>query len=365
MHAMNSFPVIFSDLICVAIVFYVWVRMYLDPMLERRAVRLFRNIGIALMVTVVLDHVWEYIYEMSYEAVLPIHTLTAIASVEFLCVPVSFFFLLMYHREMWDRADVVLLAADMAVFVLGILNIKIPVFFYLDKYADIVNVGSTAWGYVGTLFLFGFILVHDFVTVEKLDSENNVLILFNLVIVALGTSGLYFSGDVISMWECYSISFLLLYVALVRLFAKTDQVTGLPNRNAFTVSFFRRRRKPVPVLVSFDLNHLKHFNDSEGHHSGDLYLHAFAQTARRYLSPYGKLYRVGGDEFCLISHSNPETVQKALDDLHRLGACAPEFGNFPMDFAYGFVVRQPGETNEELYHRADAVMYRNKRETET
>lgn len=361
---MKRTPIIFSDLICVAIVLYVWIRMYLDPMLERRAVRLFRNIGITLIATVVLDHIWEYIYEISYESALPIHTLTVLTCMEFLCVPVSFFFLLMYHRAMWDLADSLMLVADIMLFVLGILNTRIPVFFHLDKYADIVNVQSTAFGYLGSIFLFGCILVHNFVTVEKLDLENDVLILFNLVIAALGTAGLYFDGDVISIWECYSISLLLLYVALVRLFTKTDQVTGLPNRNAFTVSYFQRKRRLVPVLVSFDLNHLKRFNDSEGHQSGDMYLRAFAQTALKRLSPYGKLYRVGGDEFCFTSFSDPVQVQKVLDDLHRLVVCDTEFGNFPIDFAYGLVVRQHGETNEDLYRRADEVMYRNKRAIE-
>ncbi|MSS59617.1 hypothetical protein FYJ51_12010 [Erysipelotrichaceae bacterium Oil+RF-744-GAM-WT-6] len=87
-----SYPLIFSDLISVAIVLYVWTRMYLDPMLEHRAVALFRNIGITLIATVVLDHIWEYAFEITYDFVLSIQTLTAIASLEFLCVPISFFF---------------------------------------------------------------------------------------------------------------------------------------------------------------------------------------------------------------------------------------------------------------------------------
>lgn len=361
---MNYFPVIFSDLICVAIVLYVWTRIYLDPILERRAVVLFRNIGITLIATVILDEIWESVYELNYESVLPIHMLTVLASIEFLCVPVSFFFLLMYHREMWDRADSVMLAVDIVMIVLCILNTEFPVFFRLDKYAGVVNVQGTSFVYLGVLFYFGCILVHDFVNVENLDLENGVLILFILVIAAVGTVGLYYNGDVVSVWECYSISFLLLYAALVRLFAKTDQVTGLPNRNAFTVSYYRQKRRQIPVLVSFDLNHLKQVNDSEGHQSGDRYLRAFAQTALKHLNPYGKLYRVGGDEFCLTSFPDPDQVENALGDLQKLGVCDPEFGNFPMDFAYGLVVRRQGESNEELYQRADEVMYQNKRGTE-
>jgi PleD family two-component response regulator len=40
--------------------------------------------------------------------------------------------------------------------------------------------------------------------------------------------------------------------------------------------------------------------------------------------------------------------------------CDPEFGDFPMNFSYGLVVRRPGETNEELYERADEKMYADK-----
>ena len=114
-----------------------------------------------------------------------------------------------------------MLAADLVLFVLGIVNMRVPVFFSLNQYGDVVNAPHAGLGYLGLLFLFGCILIHDFVTIEKLDLENAVLIVFNLVIASLGTAGLYFSGDVISVWECYSISFLLLYMALVRLFAKT------------------------------------------------------------------------------------------------------------------------------------------------
>ena len=55
----------------------------------------------------------------------------------------------------------------------------------------------------------------------------------------------------------------------------------------------------------------------------------------------------------------------AFDDLAHMAQCDPAFGDFPMDFAYGMAVRQPGETNGALYTRADAAMYANKREVES
>lgn len=120
----------------------------------------------------------------------------------------------------------------------------------------------------------------------------------------------------------------------------------------------------MPVLVSFDLNHLKKFNDNSGHKTGDQYLRAFAQTVQKQLSSYGKLYRVGGDEFCLTSYDDPELLRASLDKLSGMERCDPAFGDFPMDFAWGIAFRQPDESNEDLYERADAIMYENKRRTE-
>lgn len=361
---MTSLPIIISDLICVSIVFYVWARMYLEPVLERRAVLQLRNIGMTLIFTVVLDHIWEYFYERSDFSSASLQLLHSIASVEFLCVPVSFFFLLMYHQESWDFLDSIELGADLSLFTVLLVNIWFPVYFSLDEYAG-VRMGPIAAVYdIGAIILFGSIMIHDFVTHEHLDFENGILIFFTLLIASLGTIGVFFYGDVLSLWECYAIVYLFFFLALRRLYDKTDQVTGIPNRNAFTEVFFRGRRKSR-ILVSFDLNHLKVFNDSNGHPIGDQYLRAFAQTAQRKLATYGKLYRVGGDEFCLVSFSKPDGLKGVLENLHDQEKCDPEFGDFPLDFAYGMAVRKAGEADEELYDRADEEMYAYKHRTES
>ncbi len=358
---MDALPMIYSDLISVVIVLYVWVRMVIEPSLERRAVRLFRDAGILLILAIIVDHIWEYCYEYSDFSAGSLNRLRVLASIEFLSVPATLFRLMWYNRKSWDIWDCAAAGADICLFILGILNCWYPIYFTLDEEGALVNVPGSAWVYLGALILFGFALIHDFVTVSKMDMENGVMIAFVLLITALGTADLYYYGDILSLWESYAIVYLLYYFALVRLFAKTDQVTELPNRNAFAVDYFHKRRRPVPVLVSFDLNHLKNFNDSQGHDTGDHYLRSFAQTAQKRLRPYGRLYRIGGDEFCLTSFSDPDQLREALGELQRAGKGDPEFGDFPLDFAYGMAERMPGESNEDFLRRADAEMYADKR----
>lgn len=361
---MTGFPLIFSDLISIALVVYVWVRIRANSALEPDAVCLFQCIGVTLIATLVVDHVWEYFYRISDGSAASRQLLNTISSLEFCCIPIALFFLIFYQRKQWDAARCTALAADLTLLVLDLLNIRLPIYAYIDHELYTVMTPGAVWIFLGTLILFGFVLIHHFRNTFNMDREDKLLISFVLIIAALGEAGCYFNVDVVAVWECLAIVYLLLYLALERLFAKTDQVTGLPNRNAFTLAYFRETRNPASVLVSVDLNHLKYFNDRYGHDTGDHYLRAFAQTAQKRLNALGRFYRVGGDEFCLVSDSDPARVAAAFDDLAHMAQCDPDFGDFPMDFAYGMAVRQPGETNGALYTRADAAMYANKRQME-
>ncbi|MFN2937953.1 GGDEF domain-containing protein [Lachnospiraceae bacterium YH-ros2226] len=362
---MKLFPIVYADLISASIVLYVWIRIYANPTLETKAVHLFRNIGSTIFVTLVLDHIWEYFYEISDLSKASRHLLNTISSLEFLCIPVIFFFLLMYHRDQWDLGDTLALAADAGLLILNLLNIWIPTYAKTTKGLYMVNAPAAKWIYPGIVLLFCFILTHDILLSHDIDVENRIMVIFTALIAALGSAGCYFDGDVVSVWECVSIVYLLLFLTFVRIFDKTDQVTGIPNRNAFTLAFFRKKKKLAPVLVSFDLNHLKNFNDNMGHSTGDQYLFAFAMTAQKELKPYGKLYRVGGDEFCLISYDDPKGIQAVIDRLQEMERSNSAFGDFPLDFAYGIAIRSEGESNEALYKRADALMYENKRKSES
>ena len=157
-----------------------------------------------------------------------------------------------------------------------------------------------------------------------------------------------------------NIAYLLLYFAVVRLNDKTDPVTGLPNRNAFNTVFFHRQ-KPCRTIVFFDLNHLKQYNDTYGHSTGDSYLRAFALTMQEKLTSYGKLYRTGGDEFCFLSDHKAEELKKILDQIRKNGRSNPLYGDYPLDFAFGVSEKKTDETNEALYMRADSLMYLDKR----
>jgi GGDEF domain-containing protein len=90
-------------------------------------------------------------------------------------------------------------------------------------------------------------------------------------------------------------------VALERA-AMVDALTGLENRRALEAHFGRHtamadRRGIGLVMTSWDLNDLKHINDSHGHAAGDAHLRAFADALRLEARTEDAFFRVGGDEF--------------------------------------------------------------------
>ena len=88
--------------------------------------------------------------------------------------------------------------------------------------------------------------------------------------------------------------------------ALTDALTGLGNRRALARDARRRccprptTRRPL-VLVLFDLDGFKHYNDTFGHPAGDaLLVRLGAQPGRPTCAAAARAYRMGGDEFCVL-----------------------------------------------------------------
>ncbi len=94
------------------------------------------------------------------------------------------------------------------------------------------------------------------------------------------------------------------------LLAKTDGLTGIPNRRHFDgvleIEFARLRRSRAPLsLIFLDIDYFKAFNDTYGHVAGDQCLKKVAQVFQRQINRAPELAaRYGGEEFAAIL---PET----------------------------------------------------------
>ena len=86
--------------------------------------------------------------------------------------------------------------------------------------------------------------------------------------------------------------------------ALTDSLTGLGNRrkllNDLEAEIEAARDDEARVLVIFDLNGFKTYNDTFGHPAGDALLARLGAKLAAAVEPDGAAYRMGGDEFCVL-----------------------------------------------------------------
>jgi two-component system, cell cycle response regulator len=83
----------------------------------------------------------------------------------------------------------------------------------------------------------------------------------------------------------------------------TDALTGLGNRRALLERLggaFREPDGPSRLLLLFDLDGFKSYNDSFGHEAGDILLSRLGTRLRRSVASRGEVFRLGGDEFCIL-----------------------------------------------------------------
>ena len=114
------------------------------------------------------------------------------------------------------------------------------------------------------------------------------------------------------------------------------------------------------VLVMYDLNGFKRYNDTFGHPAGDALLARLSAKLATVVATHGTAYRMGGDEFCVLFHGSPEVVGGTVvtDTVTALTEHGP---GFSISAAHG-EVQIPGECGRpaEVLQLADQRLYRRK-----
>lgn len=149
--------------------------------------------------------------------------------------------------------------------------------------------------------------------------------------------------------------------------SNTDELTGFFNRRAYERDVEKLKTVPIPenlVYVSFDVNRLKNINDTLGHAAGDELIIGATTCIREAFGGYGKLYRMGGDEFvCLLAVDEDKLCE--IEETFR-SAIASWHGKHvdSLTISYGIVLKKNHleATVEEIAILADKAMYASKSE---
>ncbi|MFJ6002207.1 putative bifunctional diguanylate cyclase/phosphodiesterase [Arthrobacter sp. NPDC092385] len=147
--------------------------------------------------------------------------------------------------------------------------------------------------------------------------------------------------------------------------ARTDELTGLPNRRALLTDVPERLGTGQPgALFLLDLDRFKHVNDALGHDVGDALLVQVGRRFRRQLRPQDMLARLGGDEFAVFLQG--VTEQDAVATARRLGAALSDpvqVGTAALQAGASIGIAltpQQGTDMSLLMRKADIAMFRAK-----
>ena len=167
------------------------------------------------------------------------------------------------------------------------------------------------------------------------------------VILAISTGAIFFDRNVLERM------------------AYTDALTSLPNRHQlaryFESSF---PGKESGFLLFIDLDRFKTINDTLGHDAGDLFIKEVAVRLKGASSGDQTVFRLGGDEFLIVSAKGGKEEAIALADVIVAGIKRPYciLGNeIYMTSSIGIsLAPDHGMNRTSLLKAADMAMYRAK-----
>lgn len=147
--------------------------------------------------------------------------------------------------------------------------------------------------------------------------------------------------------------------------SRTDMLTGLPNRRAFSIAMASAiatatvDRKPFAMAI-VDIDRFKLINDRYGHPAGDKSLTAVAHALKAHCERIGIVARFGGEEFAVVlpgvgiaeAGLHCESMRASVEAMTQ---------DIPLTVSIGIARFRAGDKVSDLYARADEALYAAKR----
>lgn len=186
---------------------------------------------------------------------------------------------------------------------------------------------------------------------------------------------MFINSQLILSYVASTLSYLIIYLVLVQedlqtsiiekkaihMASLTDSLTGLLNRKAYSEDT-DKMNYPYQndfVYMAFDLNELKQVNDNMGHAAGDELIVGASQCILESLGKYGKVYRIGGDEFVALLRVPVGKMRNVLDEFEK--RIATWYGETvsSISLSYGYVLagEMKNSSIEEVSKLADERMF--------
>ena len=157
--------------------------------------------------------------------------------------------------------------------------------------------------------------------------------------------------------------------------AYVDSLTNVKNKLAYddTVEYINEKIRNGTAefaVIMCDLNYLKHINDNLGHMAGDEAIQKTASILCKAF-PLSTVFRIGGDEFAVIPTGlDYSRIDEKLDALKTMLEDQRNISDNYLErisLAFGYAVFERGKDTsyQEVFERADKIMYEEKKKIHT
>jgi len=253
---------------------------------------------------------------------------------------------------------------------------KTKILVYISAYAILLMLAGLEFTLPAEVQLSVFYLLPIF-TLAVVDGRASALVMALLGALAHNGTNLIWGEFIDGIWLWNAGASLLIFVmfALVgslmkhaldreSMYARTDTLTGLPNRKAFNElaqkEFLRCKRSQSPMTIAYiDCDDFKLINDRYGHAAGDQLLQHVGATIQQQLRVTDIVARIGGDELVvLLPETGATTALIVVERLRQSLVQTVSRAGLPITFSIGVAVfKELPDSIEEMLQRADGLMY--------
>lgn len=250
-------------------------------------------------------------------------------------------------------------------------------------------VSTLLHGYNPIIVIVAAVSIYDFVNVVML---NTIICLYTNSMDEINPQGIYAQLSYIYVcvviniimyygYEAYGVNGILtIYMFLlpfqtsilkkamvkeIKAYAMIDSLTKVNNKASLSLTITDYLNNKTPFTILFmDFDRFKNINDTYGHDVGDKILVHFAGKLKRNLRKTDKLYRFGGDEFCLLIENECD-VDAVTDKINNLkNSLVYEEGIIKIPYTFSFGIYKYtggyGITEDEVIGTVSHRMVRNK-----
>lgn len=149
--------------------------------------------------------------------------------------------------------------------------------------------------------------------------------------------------------------------------SETDSLTTICNRRSGEYKIKKAMSEGKRGLFcTLDANKFKFINDNFGHSAGDKVLVEIAKCMKQSFRTTDILIRFGGDEFAIFAPDIEKeeiantVLERFMNNITKISI--PELQNHKVSVSLGAIIIDSNETFEQIYKKADSLMYECKKE---